>query len=111
MNCVCICHTYILLYGRKNIFFTPECAVKLRKPGTELRHIKGKYYLDEYKTTYGPVKKGAKKVSRKLLGRIIEKMGLLNVPKNKLRKQQNVGPIVGPVRGSGVSQYIFGHFQ
>ena len=50
----------------------PDWAIKHRKPGTELRLIRGKYYLYEYKTIYDKQNKKPKKITGKLLGRITE---------------------------------------
>ena len=54
----------------------PEWAVKHKKPGTELRLIKSRYYLYEYKTVYDSVLKKPKKITGKSLGSITEKDGL-----------------------------------
>ena len=51
----------------------PQWALDQKKPGTELRLIRGKYYLYEYKTVYDQSRKGPKKISGKLLGSITEK--------------------------------------
>ena len=37
----------------------PEWALAHKKPGTELRKIKGRYYLYDYKTVYDKEKKRA----------------------------------------------------
>jgi transposase len=50
----------------------PHWATCHRKPGTELRYIKERYYLYEYKTIYDPTTKKPKKVSGRCLGSITE---------------------------------------
>lgn len=65
----------------------PDWALAHRKPGTELRLIKGRYYLYGYKTVYDPVKKRPKKISGPLLGSVSEKGGFLPSAKRKLEKQ------------------------
>lgn len=63
----------------------PQWALDQRKPGTELRLIRGIYYLYEYKTVYDKIKKKPKKVSGKLLGRVTES-GLIPSGKRLLEK-------------------------
>ena len=60
----------------------PQWATMHKKPGTELRLIRGKYYLYEYKTVYDKERKGPKKISGKLLGRITEQ-GLVALRQTK----------------------------
>ncbi len=61
----------------------PQWALDQKKPGTELRLIRGKYYLYKYKTIYDKVKKGPKKVTGKILGRVTED-GFIPSGKRKL---------------------------
>ena len=63
----------------------PQWALKHKKPGTELRLIRGKYYLYEYKTVYDKQRKGPRKVSGKLLGSITES-GFIPSGKRQLEK-------------------------
>jgi len=69
----------------------PQWATMHKKPGTELRLIRGKYYLYEYKTVYDKERKGPKKISGKLLGRITEQ-GL--VPSGKRKLELAVDPVI-----------------
>jgi transposase len=62
----------------------PQWAVAHRKPGTELRCLRGKYYLYSYTTVYDKEKKGSRKISGKILGRITEKQGFIPSGKRKL---------------------------
>jgi hypothetical protein len=64
----------------------PECATKHRLPGTELRLIRGKYYLYEYKTIYDQSAKKPKKISGKSWVALLNKRALRNLIKEKLRK-------------------------
>ena len=48
----------------------PEWALKHKRKGTELRLIKGHYYLYEIKSKWNPEKKRAQKVTGKLLGKV-----------------------------------------
>lgn len=57
----------------KNIH--PEWALKHKKPGTELRLMKGRYYLYEVSSKWNKEKKRAQKISGKILGRITEDRG------------------------------------
>lgn len=65
----------------------PDWATALRKPGTELRYLSGKYYLYAVSSKYDPVLKRAKKISGKLLGRITETGGFIASDKDKLRQK------------------------
>ena len=101
----------------------PQWATKYRTKGTELRNIKGNYYLYEYKTVYDAVRKRAKKVSGRLLGRITEKEGLVDSSKLKLHRQleriksaetkmeTELSLKVGGHREFGVSEYILSKFS
>lgn len=64
----------------------PEWALKHRRPGTELRKIRGRYYLYEYKTVYDKQKKRPKKISGKILGSITEQDGFKPSAKRLLEK-------------------------
>lgn len=66
----------------------PEWALAHKKPGCELRLIRGKYYLYEYKTVYDKVKKGPRKISGPLLGSITENEGF--IPSSKRELEQGV---------------------
>jgi len=53
----------------------PEWALKHKKPGTELRLMKGRYYLYEVSSKWNKEKKRAQKITGKILGRITEDKG------------------------------------
>lgn len=55
----------------------PQWALEYRRPGLELRCIRGKYYLYECLSHYDPETKKGKKKTGKYLGRITEKDGLI----------------------------------
>lgn len=59
----------------KNIH--PEWALKHKKPGTELRLMKGRYYLYEVSSKWNKEKKRAQKITGKILGRITEDNGFV----------------------------------
>jgi transposase len=63
----------------------PQWAIEQKKPGTELRFIRGKYYLYQYKTIYDKLRKGPKKVTGKLLGSVTEN-GFVPSGKRQLEK-------------------------
>jgi transposase len=63
----------------------PQWALDHKRPGTELRLIRGKYYLYEYKTVYDKQRQGPKKISGKILGRITED-GMIPSGKRQLEK-------------------------
>jgi transposase len=64
----------------------PEWATKYRTPGTELRLIRGNYYLYGYKTIYDKEMKRPRKVSGKIIGTITQKEGLVLSEKRQLEK-------------------------
>lgn len=53
----------------------PEWAIKHKKPGTELRLLKGRYYLYEISSKWNKEKKRTQKVTGKILGRVTEDKG------------------------------------
>lgn len=55
----------------------PPWATKHRKPGTELRCIRGHYYLYETSSRWNAEKKRAQKITGKLLGKITEEKGFV----------------------------------
>lgn len=59
----------------KNIH--PQWALKHKKPGTELRLMKGRYYLYEVSSKWNKEKKRAQKITGKILGRITEDRGFM----------------------------------
>lgn len=91
----------------------PDWATKFRTPGTELRLIRGKYYLYQYKTIYDPLKKRPKKISGKLIGRITQELGLIESSKNLLRKQlqQKEQLKIGATKEFGLSKFILDRFH
>ena len=50
----------------------PDWAVKEKKPGTELRYIRGNYYLYGVSSKWNKEKKRAQKVTGKILGKVTE---------------------------------------
>lgn len=64
----------------------PAWALEHKKAGTELRMIRGRYYLYEYKTIYDRERKRPKKITGKLLGSINQRNGFVPSSKRKLEK-------------------------
>ena len=75
----------------------PQWALKYRKEGTELRLIKGRYYLYAYKTVYDKDKQRPRKVSGQLLGANTEKDGFVPSAKRALEASANT-PQIATVR-------------
>jgi hypothetical protein len=71
---------------KKNIH--PAWALACKRKGTELRLIKGKYYLYEATSKWNSEKKRSVKITGKLLGKITEREGFVESEKALLRKQQ-----------------------
>ena len=89
----------------------PQWALAYKKPGTELRYIKGKYYLYEYKTVYDKEKHGPRKVTGKLIGRITEADGLIPSGKRQLEKAVQERIFGNPLcKEYGVSNLIVSQF-
>ena len=55
----------------------PAWALKHKKSGTELRLIKGRYYLYEVSSKWNKEKKRAQKITGKILGGITEAKGFI----------------------------------
>ena len=55
----------------------PEWALKYKQPGSELRLMKGRYYLYAVTSKWNKEKKRAQKITGKLLGRITEDKGFI----------------------------------
>ena len=55
----------------------PEWALKHKIPGTEVRCIRGKYYLYGYTTVWSKEKKRPQKKTTKQVGIITEEFGLI----------------------------------
>lgn len=55
----------------------PQWALKHKQPGSELRLIKGRYYLYAITSKWNKEKKRAQKITGKLLGRITEDKGFI----------------------------------
>ena len=65
----------------------PDWATKFRKPGTELRFIRNKYYLYAVSSIYDPITKKGKKVTGKILGSITEANGFVESAMRVLSKK------------------------
>ena len=55
----------------------PEWVMKCKIPGSEIRHIKGRYYLYGRTSKWCPIKKRPKKVTLKQIGIITQEYGLI----------------------------------
>jgi transposase len=64
----------------------PEWAIKCRRPGTELRCLRGRYYLYEVSCFYDKEKKKPRKKTGKLLGKVTESEGFVESEKYKLAR-------------------------
>ena len=62
----------------------PQWALEHKRLGTELRLIRGRYYLYEYKTIYDQKRKRPKKISGKLLGSVTQRDGFIPSGKRNL---------------------------
>jgi len=83
----------------------PEWALKHKKKGTELRLIKGTYYLYEITSKWNPEKKRSQKITLGLLGKITEHEGFVESDKYKLKKGLYVSDSI-TVKEYGLSSFI-----
>lgn len=65
----------------------PEWATKFRKPGTELRLIRNKYYLYAVSSVYDPITKKGKKRTGKIMGSITQANGFVESAVRVLNKK------------------------
>ncbi len=79
----------------------PKWALKHKKKGTELRLLRGTYYLYEVSSRWNPEKKRAQKITGKLLGKITPE-GFIQSPKYMLAQK--------PVQSVVVKEYGASHF-
>ena len=92
----------------------PEWAIRHRKPGTELKLIKGNYYLYGVSSSYDKATKKTKKISLGIIGSITEHEGLIPSDKESLRtKLKNVSPTIKKIvdREYGFSFYLYHQVQ
>lgn len=86
----------------------PTWATQHRQPGTELRLIRGKYYLYGVSSRYDPELKRAKKISGKILGSITKENGFIKSEKRALveraAKPLNIKNIC--VREYGITSFL-----
>jgi len=83
----------------------PSWATRHKRKGTELRLLKGRYYLYEVTSKWDPVKKRSKKITGKLLGKITKEDGFIESDKAKLRKRElNVSKL--SVKEYGIVAFI-----
>jgi len=83
----------------------PDWAIQHKRKGTELRFIKGNYYLYQVSSKWDPVKKKSRKITGKLLGKITEFEGFVVSDKERLRQGT---PAFGQleVKESGIAMLI-----
>ncbi len=62
----------------------PTWATQHKKPGSELRLIRGRYYLYEVSSKWNPEKKRAQKITGKIMGSITEEKGF--VPSRRIQQ-------------------------
>ncbi len=86
----------------------PDWALQYKKSGTELRRIRGKYYLYEVSSYYDREKKKSRKKTGRMLGRITEKEGFTASKHNTSGTAPGITPSVGSLfcRESGLSCYL-----
>lgn len=86
----------------------PDWAIKFKTKGTELRFLKGKYYLYRITSKWDKEKKKTRKITLEMIGRITEEQGL--IPKGQRTKKEKIekSPIV--VENISTKEYGASHF-
>ena len=95
--------------SKKLLPLHPAWAIVHRKPGTELKKIKDKYYLYGVSSIYDKATKKTKKVSLGIIGRISEKEGLIQSDKSQLKARlEGAAPVIrkGVDKEYGFSFYL-----
>jgi len=87
----------------------PQWVLKHKKKGTEIRLIKGHYYLYSITSKWNPQKKRAQKVTIGLLGKITKEDGFVESEKQKLKKQMIITENI-PIKEYGISSLIINNF-
>jgi len=82
----------------------PEWALKYKRKGTELRLIKGRYYLYQVSSKWNPEKKRPQKITGKLLGRITPD-GFIESKKQKLPPKRLY------IKSYGAVHFVQQHFK
>ena len=67
----------------------PEWALAQKRKGTELRRIRGRYYLYRVSSKWDPARKRTRKITHELLGSVTEEHGFVESEKARLRRQQD----------------------
>ncbi len=83
----------------------PQWALKHKRKGTELRLIKGTYYLYEITSKWNPEKKRSQKITLGLLGKITRENGFIESEKRKLRKGGHIPDDIS-IKEYGLSSFI-----
>ena len=102
----------------------PQWALAQKKPGTELRCIRGKYYLYECSSFYDKESKRTRKKTGKYLGMVTEEKGLVPPRRRQIAIDNETAcaeavageirapqPKVGQVKEYGLSAFILGQCQ
>ncbi len=74
--------------------YLPEWVQKFKEPRTEIKKIAGRFYKYEVEYKYCPETKRTKKITKRLLGKIIENEGFVPSDKNLLREKSEKIPTV-----------------
>jgi len=88
----------------------PEWALKFKRKGTELRLIKGKYYLYEATSKWNAEKKRAQKISGKILGRITPE-GFIKSREKQIISSPNAEKSPICVKEYGLTKFTLDHFK
>jgi hypothetical protein len=68
----------------------PEWALAQKRKGTELRRIRGRYYLYRVSSKWDPAIKRTRKITHELLGSVTEEHGFVESEKARLRRRQDL---------------------
>ena len=95
--------------ARKTTNIHPDWALKFKKPGTELRFQRGRYYLYKVSSKYDPETKRTKKITEQFLGTITEENGLIESKTIRLKREGEISSL--SVKEYGVAEFIKHNLQ
>ena len=81
---------YLNYISEKQKIKHPSWALDCKRKGTELRYIRGNYYLYEVSSKWNPEKKRSVKITGKFLSKITKEDGFVESEKARLKRQQLV---------------------
>jgi transposase len=89
----------------------PEWALKHKRKGTELRFIKGHYYLYQVSSKWNPEKKRTQKITGKILGKITPEGFIESKRQQYQKKLESILNQPVCIKSYGAISFIFEHLK